>query len=115
MRILLKWLICCFSLYLAMFLFPQYVNVYESPYIILAAGTVLWLVNIFIRPLAQVISIVATLLTFGIFSVIVNAAMVALTDAMFKGLDITSFWVEIFIAVVISAGNMILSPKVRRN
>ncbi len=115
MRILLKWLICCFSLYLAMFLFHGYVMVYSNPIIILAAGTVLWLVNIFIRPLAQIISIIATLLTFGIFSVIVNAAMVAVTDAMFGGIDITSFWVDIFIAVVISVGNMVLAPKARRN
>lgn len=113
MRMLIKWLICCLSLYLAMIAFPDYVLVY-SPVIIIAAGTVLWLVNIFIRPLAQIISIVATLLTFGIFSVIVNAAMVALTDAMFRGLDITSFWIDILVAVVISVGNMILSPKVRR-
>ena len=115
MRILIKWLVCCFSLYLAMYLFPENFYVTGNTLILLGAGTVLWLINIFIRPIAQIISIIATVITFGIFSVIVNACMVALMDAVIGRIDITSFWVEIFIAVVISVGNMILSPKIKNS
>lgn len=114
MRMIIKWLICCISLYIALLLFPNYVLLTANPLILLGAGTVLWLVNIFIRPIAQIVSVIATLLTLGLFSIIVNAAMVAIMDKLIGGIYITSFWVYIFIAVLISIGNMFLAKKTNR-
>jgi uncharacterized membrane protein YvlD (DUF360 family) len=44
----------------------------------------------------------------------VNAAMVAIMDKFIGGLYITSFWVYIFIAVLISIGNMFLAKRANR-
>ncbi len=114
MRMIIKWLICCISLYIALLLFPNHMVLDANPLILLGAGTVLWLVNIFIRPIAQIVSIIATLLTLGLFSIIVNAAMVSIMDKFIGSLYITSFWVNIFIAVLISIGNMFLAKRAKR-
>ncbi len=64
------------------------------------------------RPLA--VSIAVTLITLGLFSLIVNACMVWLADKITGSVDIRSFWICLFIALVISAGNAALLPKERR-
>ena len=112
MRLFVKWLICCGAILLAWSIFPGAVFI-SSWAIVIGAGTVLWIVNIFIRPIAQLASILITLLTMGIFSVIVNAAMVCLTDIMIPGLHIGSFWICVFVALIISAGNVIFAPRTK--
>jgi len=111
MRLLVKWLICCGSIYLADLVFPQDVTITGSLLTVAGAGTVLWLINLFIRPLAQILSIVFTLLTFGLFSLVVNTGMVCLTDTIVDSIRFGSFWICLFIALVISAGNTLLTPK----
>ena len=111
LRLLIRWLICCGSIFLALFIFPQWISNAGSWVVVFAMGTVLWLINLLIRPIAQVVSIVITIITMGIFSLIVNAAMVWLADLMIPAIDIRSFWIYLFIAVIISIGNATLTPK----
>ncbi|SMC81971.1 phage holin family protein [Papillibacter cinnamivorans] len=113
MRLFSKWLICCAALLLAWVLFPGGVWFAWPGMIILGAGTVLWLVNLVIRPVAQVVSIPITLLTFGLFSIVVNALMVRLTDWIVPGMYIRSFWICVFIALMISVGNALFAYKGR--
>ena len=113
MRMIIKWIICCGVIILAWQIFPNYVDFSGSWAIALGMGTVLWLINIIIRPFAQLISIVATILTLGLFSLIVNAAMVWLADLIIPAINIDSFWIYLFIAVIIAIGNAILVPKKR--
>ena len=74
-----------------------------------AAGTVLWLLNIFLKPLLQVLSLPVSLLTLGLFSLIVNAIVVAIADALMPSLLISSFWICIFIAILLAAGNTLFA------
>ena len=108
-----KWLICCGSIMLAWMIFPTEVLVYGSWGTLIAVGTVLWLINLVIRPVAQFVSFPATILTFGLFSVIVNAAMVRLADILIPVFEIRSFLICIFIALFISVGNMLFVGKPR--
>jgi putative membrane protein len=111
LRLFGKWLICCGAILLAWAVFPNWIDFSGSWAAAIGMGTVLWLINLFIRPVAQVVSIVVTLITLGIFSLIVNACMVWLADKIVGAVDIQSFWICIFIAFVISAGNAALLPK----
>lgn len=113
MRIFVKWLICFAAVYIASLLFPGGVVIYGTGLIIAAAATVLWLVNIFIKPIAQLISIIPSIITLGLFSFIVNAAMVSLTDWIIPGISITSFGICLFIALLISAGNVLVNQSRR--
>lgn len=113
MRILLKWIACVGTLFLLWRAFPALVAV-SSPFVdLFAAGTVLWLVNIFIKPFAQIVSVVVTLLTVGIFSFFVNAFMISLTDMMLPGLKIESFWICLLGALILAVLNSVITSALK--
>lgn len=112
MKIFIKWIVCVGALALASILFPNGVRFSGGFAAIVAAGSVLWLANLFIRPILQIISLPITILTLGLFSFIVNAGIVALTDTLIPVMKISSFWLCLFIALVISAGNAVFTSSV---
>ncbi len=113
MRILLKWIACVGTLFLLWRAFPVYVTVSSPIADILAAGTVLWLVNIFIKPFAQIVSVVVTVLTVGIFSFVVNAFMISLTDMMLPGLKIESFLIYLLGALILAVLNSVITSALK--
>ncbi len=114
MKLFSKWLICFGALVIAAYCFPLRFTVYGGIFSLAAAATVLWLVNLAIRPLLQLISLPITLLTFGLFSLVVNAGMVRLTDAILPVIHIRGFFLCLLISLFISLANSVLSVKGRR-
>lgn len=111
MKVLTKWLICVVVLLLTAQIFPESFSMTGGWLSFVGAGTVLWLLNIFIKPLLQVLSLPVSLLTLGLFSLVVNAAVVAIADAILPILTIHSFWICIFIALLLAVGNMLFIAK----
>jgi putative membrane protein len=60
------------------------------------------LVNAFVRPLAVLISLPLTVLTLGLFLLVVNAAMLGLTALLVPGFHVAGFWPAFWGAVVVS-------------
>lgn len=73
------------------------------------SALVVGLVNTFIKPIAQIISLPLSLLTFGIFALIVNAAMLQLAAAFVPGWHIDGFWAAFWGAIVLSIVSAIIS------
>lgn len=57
----------------------------------LIASLILGLVNAVIRPIMIILTLPINILTFGIFTFIINALMFWLVSTIVKGFDITSF------------------------
>ena len=109
MKIFTKLIICIGALVIASILFPESVYFRGGALTLAAAGVILWLANLTVRPLLQVISFPITLISLGLFSLVVNAWIVALTDTLLPSMKVTNFWLCLFIALLISAGNTALS------
>jgi putative membrane protein len=75
---------------------------------LLIAGAVLGIVNSFIRPIIKLITLPVILLTLGIFSVIINIAMLYLVANILPTLVIHGFWAAFWGTIVISLVNSIL-------
>jgi len=75
---------------------------FESPGVLVAAALLLGLVNAIIRPIAIVLTFPLTLVTLGLFLLVVNAAMLGLVALILDGLTISGFWTAIGASVVIS-------------
>lgn len=114
MKIFSKWLVCLAVLFVAAYAFPESVHAQGGASGLLAAATVLFVVNLFIKPLLQLIALPVTLITFGLFSVVVNALAVLLTDALLPALRIDGFFLCVAIALLISAGNFLISVSKHR-
>ena len=77
------------------------------------AWTYLWvallfgLINGLIGSLIKLFTLPAILLTFGLFSFVINAAMLMLTARWSERLDVTNFWSALGASLIISASLML--------
>lgn len=87
--------------------------------IIFVVAVIFGLVNAFIKPIVQILSIPLYILTLGLFHIVVNALMLWITSWITRhtthwGLDINHFWWDaIWAAVVLSLVSWALSLVLR--
>lgn len=65
------------------------------------AAILLGLVNALIRPVLFVLTLPITIVTLGLFILVVNGAMVGLVDWLLKGFHTTGLWTDILTAIVV--------------
>jgi len=105
--IVLRTLITMLGLYLASALVPG-VAISGTGTFILAA-VLLGLVNAFVRPVAFLLTLPITLLTLGLFLLVLNAAMFGLVAAMLDGFVVAGFWSAVFGAMIVGITSTIAS------
>jgi putative membrane protein len=72
-------------------------------------GTYLWvallfgLINSIFGSVIKVLTFPVSIVTFGLFLFVVNAAMLSLTARWSEKLDVTGFWSALFASLIISA------------
>lgn len=76
-------------------------------------GAVFGIVNALIKPVVQFLTLPLIVVTLGLFTIIVNAMMLALTAALSTplnlGLHISGFWPALWGALIVSIVSMVLS------
>ncbi|HHJ13241.1 MAG TPA: phage holin family protein [Gammaproteobacteria bacterium] len=98
--ILFIWLITAFGLWIVTLVVPGVTA--RSTGSLLLAALVLGLVNAFIRPLLWLLTLPLTVLTFGLFALVVNAFTLWITGAMVKGLEVRDFASALLAALVMA-------------
>lgn len=68
----------------------------------LTVAIVLGLLNFFVKPILVLFTFPITFLTFGLFMLVINAAMILLCDHFVDGFDISSFWTALFFSIILS-------------
>jgi len=76
---------------------------------LLVAALLLGLVNAFIRPLLVVLTLPLTLLTLGLFLLVINAAMFGLVAAMLDDFQVTGFFSALFGALIVGLTSTLAS------
>lgn len=79
---------------------------------LLIVAVVFTLVNAVVKPIVQLLSLPLTILTLGLFLLVVNALMLLLTAWLSQftdyGLTISGFWAALWGAVIIAIVNFVL-------
>jgi putative membrane protein len=75
----------------------------------LAAGALLGLVNVAVRPVILLLTLPFTLVTLGLFIFVVNAICLWLTSLLVPGFSIAGFWPALVGALVVSVVSWILN------
>lgn len=65
------------------------------------AAIVLGLVNIFIKPILLLLTLPVTILTFGLFTFVINALMILLASKIVDGFSVDSFGTALLGAIVL--------------
>jgi putative membrane protein len=90
MRLLLRWVISAGVLMLIAYYLPGFKV--SGFYTALIAALVLGLLNAIIRPVVHIFALPITILTLGLFSLVINALIIWLTSTIVKGFEISGFW-----------------------
>lgn len=97
---LVRMLITAISLWLAAMVVPGMQLVGLGT--VLGAALLLGVVNAFVRPIVILLTLPLTILTLGLFLLVVNAMMLALVSVVFSGFSLGGFWSAIFGAIFVS-------------
>jgi putative membrane protein len=100
MGVITRLIVVALSLWLASELVPG-IEV-QGGWTLMGAAILLGLVNAVVRPVLVVLTLPFTILTLGLFLLVINAAMLGLVAAMFDGFTIESFWSAILASLIIS-------------
>ncbi|WP_089284739.1 phage holin family protein [Anaerovirgula multivorans] len=68
---------------------------------IILFGVVLWLMNLFLRPLLLLITLPINILTLGVFTLLVNTWLIMMTNILIIGVKIGGFWPSLILAAAI--------------
>lgn len=91
---LIRLLINALGLWLASAIVPG-IAIQGTGTLILAA-LLMGVVNALVRPLAFILTLPITILTLGLFLLVINAAMFALVAALLTGFTVSGFWAALF-------------------
>jgi putative membrane protein len=84
---------------------------------LLLAGLLLGVINAIVRPIAIILTLPLTLLTLGLFLLVVNAAMLALVAYLLPGFHISGFRAAFLAALIVSItgwlGSWLIGPRGR--
>ena len=107
-RILLRLLVLTAAIWFTTWLVPD-ITVTGGFFTYLWIAVLFALVNAFIGPILHLVALPLTILTLGLFSLVVNAALVGITAALSKDFSIDGFWVAVLAALLISIFSAVLN------
>jgi putative membrane protein len=70
---------------------------------------VLGLLNIFIKPIMVLLTLPFTIITFGLFLLVINALIIMLCTQIVGGFSVASFWTALLFSVILSVSQSIMS------
>jgi putative membrane protein len=97
---LVRLLITAFAMWLASVIVPG--MAFSGGWALLWGALLLGIVNALVRPLVVLLTLPLTILTLGIFLLVVNAAMLGLVAAVLDGFQLAGFWSALFGSLLIS-------------
>ena len=98
LRFIIQFLVTCLALWLAAQVVPG-VGFSDTPSLLLAA-VLLGVANAIVRPILTVLTFPLTLITFGLFLLVVNAAVIGLVAALLGGFMVDGLAAGIGAAIV---------------
>lgn len=89
MALIIRWILNTLALFLVAELVPNFR--YDSWISLAIAAAVLGLLNAIVKPILFVLTLPITVVTLGLFLIVLNAIMLELTAALVPGFDIDGF------------------------
>ncbi|MBU0544040.1 MAG: phage holin family protein [Proteobacteria bacterium] len=100
MKILFKWLALTASIMITSYLIDgiQVANISSA----FLAAAVLGILNIFLRPVAIILTLPVNIMSLGLFTFAINALMLIITSKTISGFEVKGFWAAVIGSFIIS-------------
>ena len=105
MQYLVRLILSAVAVFLIAYLLPDH-GVHVDDFIdALVVALVVSLLNIFVRPILIFLTIPATIVTLGLFLLVINAIIIWLTHLIVDGFSVANFWWALLFSVLLSILN----------
>lgn len=106
MKVLLHWVLSALAIWIVSRLVPGFSV--SGPLAALIAAVVIGFINATVGLFLKIVTFPLTLLTFGIFWLVINAVMIMLASALVPGFRVDTFGAAFWGTIVLSLVNMAL-------
>ena len=107
-RFILFWAVNTLVLWVAGQIFSSSVR-FDSVQALLISGLLFGLINATLKPIMVIVTLPITLLTLGLFLLVINALMLMLTAWLVPGFHLAGFWHALLISIFISVFSFIVN------
>lgn len=113
MNFLVKLILSALAIAVASYLLPGvHVNNFFDALIVAA---VLTLLNYIVRPILIILTIPITVLTLGLFLLVINAALILITDRLIEGFRVDGFWWALLFSIITAVIGSIFQSISKKN
>lgn len=111
MSILIQWLISTAIIMVSAYVLPG-VHV-SSWWTAVVVAIVLAVVNALIKPVFVLLTLPITIISLGLFLLVINALMIMLVGLLVPGFKVDGFWWALAFSIVLSVFNFVISSQRR--
>ncbi|MEO8656768.1 MAG: phage holin family protein [Ramlibacter sp.] len=104
------WAITALSLWIASLVFKGLK--FDKTSSLILSALLLGFANAVVKPLLIVLTLPLTLVTFGLFLLVINALMILLVARLVPGFKVSSFWTAFFASIFISLLSIVIGAFV---
>jgi putative membrane protein len=104
-RILIAWLVTTIAILLAAYIIPG-IRIASAGAAVIAAA-ILAILNGLLKPVLVVLTFPLTIITLGLFLLVINALMFLLAGSLVRGFEVKSFWSALLGSLVVSVVSFI--------
>ena len=120
MKLLIRWAITAFALFVAAWLVPGIVVDGNGWVLYAVMAVILGLVNAIVRPVLKLLTCPLIVLTLGLFVLVINALTLWLSSSIAVrwfnvGFEVRGFWPAFWGALIVSAVSVVLSVFVKED
>ena len=108
MHLLARLVVNIIAILLISYLFPRVIRV-EGFWAALVAAFVLGIINAILRPVLVFLTLPVTILTLGLFLLVINGLLLWLVAALVPGFQVNGFWGAVLGSVLISIVSWMVS------
>lgn len=100
MKILLRLIISAIIVVVLSNILP---GVYVDSFLIaVIAAAVISMLNLFVKPILLILTLPVTIVTFGLFLLVINAIIILLGDALVSGFQVDGFWWALLFSLLLT-------------
>jgi putative membrane protein len=100
MEIIINWFISALVIIVAAYVLP---GVHVANFTAaLVTAVVLGIINVLIKPLLIILTLPITIITLGLFMLVINALMILLASSIVPGFVVDGFWWALIFSIVLS-------------
>lgn len=108
-KLFIRWIVSSLGLFIAASLLKNSIGYHHSFGVLVVAGLILAIINIFLKPLLIILSLPALIFSLGLFMIIINGLTVFIVSRLYHHLTITNFWAATFAGIVIGLVNYLVT------